>query len=115
MRKQLRRLIPRYAAFPLMMTGVMNLFAYQLPKLFQLFLDILCGYIIAPNRRQSMHLLAVKLLHFHRPDLAMADWIVVRLTHRLDDVLAIVPDVLRDETRPVRFSLEKFDKSISLI
>ena len=39
MRKQLRRLIPRYAAFPLMMTGVMNLFAYQLPKLFQLFLD----------------------------------------------------------------------------
>ena len=31
MRKQLRRLIPSYAAFPLMMTGVMNIFAFQIP------------------------------------------------------------------------------------
>ncbi len=37
MRKQLRRLIPSYAAFPLMMTGVMNIFAFQIPKLLQIF------------------------------------------------------------------------------
>lgn len=39
LRKQLRRLIPSYAAFPLMMTGVMNFIAFQFPKFFQLFLD----------------------------------------------------------------------------
>lgn len=35
-RKQLRRLIPNYAAFPLMMTGLMNLFAFQVPKVIQM-------------------------------------------------------------------------------
>lgn len=39
MRKQIRRLIPSYAAFPLMMTGVMNIFAFQVPKLIQMFTD----------------------------------------------------------------------------
>ena len=39
MRKQIRRLIPSYAAFPLMMTGVMNIFAFQVPKLIQRFTD----------------------------------------------------------------------------
>ena len=36
-RRLLRKLIPSYAIFPLAMTGIMNLIAYQVPKLLQLF------------------------------------------------------------------------------
>ena len=38
LRRNWRRFIPIYAILPLVTTGLMNLFAYQLPKLIQLLL-----------------------------------------------------------------------------
>ena len=38
LRRNWRRFIPIYAILPLATTGLMNLFAYQLPKLIQLLL-----------------------------------------------------------------------------
>ena len=44
LRRNWRRFIPIYAILPLATTGLMNLFAYQLPKLIQLLLHSACSY-----------------------------------------------------------------------
>ena len=44
LRRNWRRFIPIYAILPLVTTGLMNLFAYQLPKLIQLLLHSARSY-----------------------------------------------------------------------
>ena len=44
LRRNWRRFIPIYAILPLATTGLMNLFAYQLPKLIQLLLHSARSY-----------------------------------------------------------------------